>query len=275
MKPLNLFAAWYKNVRKLDDMTSDDPGTVLALEDIRDVAAKMRNAPKFLLPYNGMIFDTYAKHAADLKLPYDRFVMEFPREGAEQIVFVEQLEDNIIEISSSFWDFNRNAWTTALCVMRLEQFEPIRLKTIEGKPAYTGISTRAKVYGIPGGTEEEHVYEMIGMGVFSLISLVTALSCKNVVQTEIKPSKPKKGNKLCAKKDDTYRILEVTGKEYDLNGTEHSVGTPRREHLRRGHVRRLPKGNIWVQACVVNAGSKLGKVTKDYSIAKREAVCIK
>jgi hypothetical protein len=40
-----------------------------------------------------------------------------------------------------------------------------------------------------------------------------------------------------------------------------------RVHLRRGHIRRLPGKNIWVNATIVG-NSDLGVVIKDYSVTK-------
>ena len=39
-----------------------------------------------------------------------------------------------------------------------------------------------------------------------------------------------------------------------------------RQHLRRGHIRRLESGNIWVNACVVGNSEK-GVIKKSYNVA--------
>lgn len=101
-------------------------------------------------------------------------------------------------------------------------------------------------------------------GVSALFDLLNALSCRNV-HLEKSPAKAnKQGKKVkTALPFDDYHFLtvDVPGKAgvrgEGLGGSHRSP----REHLRRGHIRRLDSGPIWVNACVVNAGigSKVGK----------------
>lgn len=66
-----------------------------------------------------------------------------------------------------------------------------------------------------------------------------------------------------------YEVRRLVVKVGDV---AHAIGVPRgerngpREHLRRGHIRRLPDGRkIWVQACVVGSRA-LGVVRKTYAV---------
>jgi len=67
---------------------------------------------------------------------------------------------------------------------------------------------------------------------------------------------------------DDYHILTIESPKAAASDGGHG-GSHRspREHLRRGHIRRLEDGRkLWINATVVNAGVG-GKVSKDYRIA--------
>lgn len=100
-----------------------------------------------------------------------------------------------------------------------------------------------------------------------MLSFLNALQCVNV---HIERSMPKKGNKKikAALQFDSYHVLtiDVPGRPADLSGIGGPHRSPR-EHLRRGHIRRLTDGRrIWVNATVVAAGRGAGIVTKDYAL---------
>ena len=100
----------------------------------------------------------------------------------------------------------------------------------------------------------------------ALLSLLNALACTNV---RIERSEPKKaGTKIkAALPFDTYHILTIEAPSLrGLGAATGGHGSPR-EHLRRGHIRRLADGRrIWVNATVVAAGRGAGVVTKDYEL---------
>lgn len=102
-----------------------------------------------------------------------------------------------------------------------------------------------------------------------ILSLVQALSCTNVTQATI--AAPDKLNKHRARAGRPpffeYKILEIEApaasiKTPDQGGTHASP----KMHLRRGHIRRLSKGNIWINSMVVGRASA-GTVVKDYRVA--------
>lgn len=64
----------------------------------------------------------------------------------------------------------------------------------------------------------------------------------------------------------SYKVLVVDpGNTKSVRGGGKGTHASPRVHLRRGHIRRLPKGNIWVNAAVVGDKSK-GMVVKDYAV---------
>lgn len=121
----------------------------------------------------------------------------------------------------------------------------------------------------PGGAEEalKDISSDSLVDVMPLLELCEALSCSNV---EAEPAynigsqgKPRKKGK--SPLFETHRlVLKRPGSQKSVQGSEAS-GIARRAHLRRGHIRRLPKGNIWVNACAVGE-LKNGFLHKDYGV---------
>ncbi len=101
-----------------------------------------------------------------------------------------------------------------------------------------------------------------------LLSFLNSLQCSNVAIDRSEPRKAKirhQGRGVLP--FDSYHVLTIAAPagEYGESHGPHSHRSPR-EHVRRGHVRRLHSGRkVWVNAALVNAG-KGGKVTKDYVI---------
>lgn len=63
-----------------------------------------------------------------------------------------------------------------------------------------------------------------------------------------------------------YKVLTINTKEASptKNGITGTHACPR-QHLRRGHIRRLKNKHVWVNSCVVGDATK-GMVKKDYNI---------
>lgn len=106
----------------------------------------------------------------------------------------------------------------------------------------------------------------IGGEVRIVLELLEALSCKNVVIDNAKI--PKIGERGAANKNlPFYETKCLTIKATQKQGTGTRTGTHEspRQHLRRGHIRRLESGNIWVNACVVGSSEK-GVIKKSYNV---------
>jgi hypothetical protein len=99
------------------------------------------------------------------------------------------------------------------------------------------------------------------------------LHCKNVHTEKIEVSKTRKAihsSKKAALPFDTYHVLTIDAPGKPGEG-ERAGGNHRspREHLRRGHIRRLGGGRrIWVNATVVAVGCSGGTVKKDYALRR-------
>ena len=105
--------------------------------------------------------------------------------------------------------------------------------------------------------------------IYSVMELVEALSCLNVKTQLLEPVDAlKQARRAKDGKLPIYetKILTIPG---SLGSGEHLGGTHSgpRQHLRRGHIRRLPVGNIWVNSHLVGDPSK-GKIEKSYQLAE-------
>lgn len=103
--------------------------------------------------------------------------------------------------------------------------------------------------------------------VVSLMSFLNVIKCSNV---HIERSEPKKSGKKikAALPFDAYHVLtiDVPGRAGESSDARNNSRSPR-EHLRRGHIRRLFDGRrIWVNATVVSAGRGAGFIAKDYAV---------
>lgn len=114
--------------------------------------------------------------------------------------------------------------------------------------------------------------------VFAYIGACSLLNCANVliekaisspaVSSKLPPSARKK-LKPQPKPKFEYKILQI--KEERFSSTKSTDGTgsessPRRTHLRRGHLRRLADKMVWVRPSVINPGSASGVIAKDYAV---------
>ena len=116
-------------------------------------------------------------------------------------------------------------------------------------------------------TEDKHkefTGLLSGVAASTLLNFLNALACSNVHTEKLPTRKPSKT--LGALPFDEYHVLTIDRPAGTGNG--HAGGSHRspREHLRRGHIRRLPTGSkIWVNAAVINAGAG-GKIRKQYAM---------
>jgi hypothetical protein len=263
---------------------SDMPaGVKFAVNTAMDIAAA---ATKFVLPTDGfLIEDAELKALPDdaLNLPYLNIVLEYamsfaghdaPPAGeinlSKRIVFARQEEDCITLVESAYWP-EKDLWVTdrAFSIPR-ENYAKRDLADPRGKPLLTIMTGDWSDCSIP---LERMVPHMSGTA-WILLSFLNALACSNVeVQQADNPaadryarlSPRKQARKL---QPDTYHMLTVK-----LNATARKMGEGAsdrnqvREHLRRGHIRRLVSGaRIWVNSTIVMPGSTSGRVTKDYRV---------
>lgn len=105
-----------------------------------------------------------------------------------------------------------------------------------------------------------------------MIQACSVLNCDNVTTADIKAEAVMNRTRTSIGKQPffSYKILQLNSESQPhgtVAGKQNSHASPRM-HLRRGHLRRLENKTIWIKHTMVNAGSKLGAVVKDYRVDK-------
>jgi len=109
--------------------------------------------------------------------------------------------------------------------------------------------------------------------VTSLLEFIEALSCSNVKMENIQNEDKKLNKKRLAEKklpfyETKVLTLEVPGETKVASESLGGSGVTQRQHLRRGHIRRLANGNnIWINSYIAGSAAK-GVITKSYNLVK-------
>ncbi len=223
----------------------------------------MAKAAKFMLPDGGRLLPDAELRGLEgcelISLPFPVLAIEYRDSGGgKRITLVAQREDDIFLQHVLY--FKGEGWTEhqwiVTCGILLSRSQPVT--RLAGNVCDINVVTLDSQLDCESDFAKEPAA--------SLLSMLNALACSNV---HIERSEPKKSGKKIrpALPFDAYHVLtiEVPGRSGDGVATG-SHRSPR-EHLRRGHIRRLCDGRrIWVNATVVSAGRGAGVVTKDYAV---------
>lgn len=267
MKPLNYcreLKRFNKMLIKRHSFTKDYTDVLKEYIDL------CNRSEKFLLPDGGLLLDTDLKgidETQKLRLPHQCTCIEYAVSGShsgsdtsqstKRILFAEELEDsNIILIKIAYWADNLRAWLVLPEIGIPRDDYLIR----DG----SGVATIKMMRKITVTPEDDYQGE-----VSSLLGLINILNCSNVNMRTTKTRRPRKSKARSPYPFDSYQILMVGGQAspYIPKGVAGSGRSPR-EHVRRGHIRRLQSGHtIWVNASIVNAGASNGLVTKNYRVS--------
>lgn len=217
---------------------------------------------KFMLPDGGFVIEDRQLRALDydveLRLPYKLIALEWHQPGAHEsgstrsskrVLFVRE-HDAELRCWPWFWIDHWGAWKG------FHSFEIPKTGYIQRSPAGDSI--------VLDGIAEENAAD-VHAEAERLLGFLNALQCSNV-RAERMPAR-KTGKVKSALPFDEYHVLTIRGSESSAGAANGTHRSPR-EHLRRGHIRRLQDGRkVWVNATVVCAGRGAGVVSKDYRIA--------
>lgn len=257
-----------KELQALTPDQSPQPNMLLALE----LAAK---ASKFLLPPGGRLFDDKEFKALDesepLRLPFPVIALEY-----EQPIKNNQAEALGMTLTSSkriVFVSEGEGWLTLLVVCWVDSLKSwLPFPTLGFIPVTGCLDRTAKPAEgrVPICFKRDNEI-MPGIDfndeLGAILCFLNSLQCANV---KIDHSAPKASGKKIktAHAFDAYHFLTIA-RQSDSSpaktggpGGEHR--SPR-EHLRRGHIRRLEGRKIWVNAALVNAGSA-GAIAKSYLV---------
>jgi hypothetical protein len=229
---------------------------------------------KFLLPDGGRLYDDKELRALDtsipLHLPYPCIALEYVATGLRFIPGQNEVNSTVapkrvcyavetesdIRITIAFQCVGDEDWLV-LPECYLDKVNYLNREKLDGSGRYP-ILGRFSDPRIPLTDYSDEVG--------ALLCFLNVMNCSNVHVDRSEPKHAKKHVKS-ALPFDTYHILTI-GTPVQA-GTVSISGGSRfpREHLRRGHIRRLSDGRtIWINATVVAAGRGAGKVTKDYAL---------
>lgn len=281
MEHLNYSRQLVKHCMDMLAIPSFDPENRALVSSVVDLHG---TSTKFILPDGGRLYDDMELRALDesvpLRLPYSYLCLEYHSNGRDRpmdepvglvngvpqyeqenfvsapkhVVYARERGDYIV-VTVAFWTRHDGVWRILPeCAIPATGYLD-RGVSFSGRPA---IKAAFKDPRVP---LSDYVDEL-----GALLCFLNVLQCSNV---HVERSESKKAGKKIktALPFDTYHILtiDVPGKA----GEGAATGGHRspREHLRRGHIRRLADGRrIWVNATVVAAGRGAGVVTKDYAL---------
>lgn len=236
----------------------------------------IEKAVHFAVPDNGIILNDCLKGlvGVSLRLPYPVITVEYAEitkeEGIEKVVicaFESEIDEKI------YLNF-----MVLLCNIHLK-FTPIPV--IFHLESESGLDIDEKTgfylnyyqsFFHDFSNEEKTRYsEAVGYYSSALFQFLEALSCSNISHEPLEKIDHKKNERrIKAGKLPLYetRVLTLTPlKTVQSTGSKNHLTdrNPPRQHLRRGHIRRLPDKNVWVNSCLVGS-SENGRIDKSYRI---------
>lgn len=260
-------------------------------------------APKFVIPKGGRIlFDELKGLPRDFRLPYPITVIEYEANDEPGMVTEVYGEENtclatkrivvareagvseievfsIIYVSDPRWGgkahraHSRWVLQPAGATIFRDSSAP---RPERGKGAAIGdlavsvfaLGSAASADPSIGKDWAEHAYHNLIDECAAALELIEALACSNVSHEAMPVRKLNKGAaRRGALPFHEYRTLVVNARSGG-SGSRNGDGSHRspREHLRRGHIRRLGDGRqLWINSTVVNAG-RGGVIQKVYTV---------
>lgn len=234
----------------------------------------LKKGQKFILPFNGRMLDDRQLRGIEpgerIELPYPVMVFEYKREGLVEQGEVPFKEALAIAVDGSQIDSHSDhIFVIPICrfgslwgpigVVMLNKNDPF-IRSDRGQ-----VEFQVRPY-IVGGLPSAPMQDMMDE-VGALFDFMNASRCSNVRVSRVDGSKiaVESGKPLDF---DEYYVLTIHSSQANATGAK-GAGCHRspREHLRRGHIRRLSSGvRVWVNSTVVGAQNGAGKIFKTYRV---------
>lgn len=255
---------------------------------ITSVANRIKESVKFALPRQGLIFNDELKSIKDISinLPFDNICLEFDKYafyGDDDNKKIEYRTENIV-LAYNDNDNGNNiiciSCCDRLCVDSINHYgdwelSPI-LMTIDSTKDWFNMKGISVMEWIPRKMENKDTeqksneYEFIQSQAYHFFEFIEALSCTNVEQTIHQQASLNNAQRIKSHKLPIYETKVLTIKASEKSASNGKIGytgthASPRQHLRRGHIRRLENGNIWVNSCVVGDKEK-GVIKKSYNV---------
>ena len=241
------------------------------LSPIWNVVDLIGRSRKFILPYTGRLFEDRQYRGIDenepLRLPFPVIALEYFADksaglanpgllSSKRLVLAREEEFGIV-VTPVIWVDKDQVWgPMPECVLPSTGY-------LDRSSLNDGYAAIIANFADPRMPIEDYADEL-----GALLTFLSAIQCSNVKVDRIERKKERA--KLKAPYPfDTYHVLTIETKKTVNRGGSAGISERHspREHLRRGHIRRLESGaKVWVNAAVVNAGV-YGKVNKDYRVS--------
>ena len=236
---------------------------------IKAITTEMEKSVHFAVPDGGKIFDDKFNGliGSKINMPFDSISIEFfyqmDGKTEKQVIYAKNIGE---EIHLYSYIFVEDTWILTPLMASIDKNEPMRHDTAV-KCTILGVLPVLCNIGISQGEKENLVRDLkCAMAVF--LEFIEALSCTNVEATIHQAASPKNAQRIKSHKLPIYETKVLTikaGSHTKTEGTRTGTHASPRQHLRRGHIRRLDSGNIWVNSCVVGAKEN-GVIDKSYKI---------
>lgn len=246
---------------------------------IHEAKSLCASSQKFIIPDDDVMFQDIRYRALNedqpLRLPYKQIAIEYrlfndspgkaeadrcgASGAAKCIVFAWEDESNIF-VRRYILGEAQSGWTVC-SLSAIPKHGGVLADTEEGRLIKADVVKQGYL---------ESLDEKCDLGaVAAVLALLNVLACSNI---KVKAVGPKSGGRKVksALQFDTYHVLMV---ESPCSPAVCATGSREhrspREHLRRGHIRRLDGGrSVWVNAAVVAGGRGAGVVSKAYAVRK-------
>lgn len=237
-----------------------------------NLAPLLNQAVKFTLPHNGVVLDDPALRGLDfdqdLRLPFPVIALECMADGDSKgmirVVVLAMESGDFIKVVPWMGVYvdGQIGWS-AYPQMALHKIGSLR-RDVDGTVRYSTYAEPDQVLGTAfDGVSSWR--SSARAAVTTLIDFLNVMSCSNVTSEKLPARKSSKT--LGALPFDEYHVLTIAAPQGTHKGGAQGSHRSPREHLRRGHIRRLQSGSkIWVNAAVINAGVG-GKIRKQYALA--------
>ena len=264
------------------------------LEYLREIADTIKHSVHFALPNEGFIFDDDLKgltgHVDKFRLPFPSITLEYftwEKNRTEEtlpcpkrLIVAEEAKldgEDVIKVIAICYYATYKKWSP-LTVGFVVKWDgsvtaiPAEQGLMFGINGSVGIVNQAHFDQVVQRDGEKKALDAllldfwVEMRVF--LEFMEALTCSNVKPHLIEPVNIFKQRRRAADGKlplyETY-VLTIPGKPSAKQESKQGTHSSPRQHLRRGHIRRLPSGNIWVNSCVVGNASK-GVIEKQYAV---------
>lgn len=225
-------------------------------------------APRFLLPPGGLTVDNTLQHLmTPIRLPSPCTVLEYVDGDGLKVVHIAT------EVTGS-----GNELCIEVCTLHSVPGNPWRFQFLAHKPCINVNVAPSTNNGKMSGklrTVAEHAYVPMDAelevtfanSAVPVLALIQVLQCCNVKTTRVLPPPALNKKRIASGKLPfvEYRVLTIDGGS-SVSGTGSGTHSSPRQHIRRGHIRRLAdERRIWIHQCLVGDPRK-GLIVKDYRV---------